>query len=194
VLSAAGPAPPNGPRTPTSSSSHLRGAGKIEESSIPTSEDAGPRRRPVLIGVAGCVAQAESAELLERRPFIDFVVGPDNYLRLPELIERSGGRPSWPMNGRPIGGRFPSLIRQTEPVRLTSSIMRAATTSVHTASSLLPGAGEVPSAPHIRIEMAEWPTGATRDRSSSAKTSIPTGIRDGHAFAALLAEAGRAPD
>jgi len=49
-----------------------------------------PKAGPVLIGIAGCVAQAESEALLKRRPDIDFVVGPDNYLRLPEIIARSG--------------------------------------------------------------------------------------------------------
>lgn len=46
------------------------------------------RKRPLLIGVAGCVAQIERDRLLEGRPFVDFVVGPDAYLRLPEILDR----------------------------------------------------------------------------------------------------------
>src|SRR6056297_3513795 len=37
------------------------------------------------IGVAGCVAQAEGAEIMRRQPMVDLVVGPQSYHRLPEL-------------------------------------------------------------------------------------------------------------
>jgi tRNA-2-methylthio-N6-dimethylallyladenosine synthase len=53
-------------------------------------------RNPGLrIGVAGCVAQAEGAEILARAPTVDLVVGPQAYHRLPELIARreAGERP-----------------------------------------------------------------------------------------------------
>ena len=42
----------------------------------------------MVIGVAGCVAQAEGAAMLERAPFVDIVVGPQAYHRLPELLHR----------------------------------------------------------------------------------------------------------
>jgi tRNA-2-methylthio-N6-dimethylallyladenosine synthase len=42
----------------------------------------------LLIGVAGCVAQAEGQAMLERAPFVDIVVGPQAYHRLPELLHR----------------------------------------------------------------------------------------------------------
>jgi tRNA-2-methylthio-N6-dimethylallyladenosine synthase len=42
----------------------------------------------MMIGVAGCVAQAEGAAMLERAPFVDIVVGPQAYHRLPELLHR----------------------------------------------------------------------------------------------------------
>ena len=42
--------------------------------------------RPDLkIGVTGCVAQAEGAEIFARQPMVDLVVGPQSYHRLPEL-------------------------------------------------------------------------------------------------------------
>ncbi|GJD93539.1 tRNA (N6-isopentenyl adenosine(37)-C2)-methylthiotransferase MiaB [Methylobacterium iners] len=41
------------------------------------------------IVVAGCVAQAEGAEILARTPAVDVVVGPQSYHRLPELLARS---------------------------------------------------------------------------------------------------------
>ncbi len=42
--------------------------------------------RKVLIGVAGCVAQAEGAEIMRRAPAVDLVVGPQSYQRLPALV------------------------------------------------------------------------------------------------------------
>ena len=43
------------------------------------------------IGVAGCVAQAEGAEILRRMPLVDIVVGPQAYHRLPAMA-RAGGQ------------------------------------------------------------------------------------------------------
>ena len=41
------------------------------------------------IAVAGCVAQAEGAEIMRRAPVVDLVVGPQAYHQLPELIART---------------------------------------------------------------------------------------------------------
>ncbi len=41
------------------------------------------------IAVAGCVAQAEGAEITARAPQVDMVVGPQAYHRLPELLARA---------------------------------------------------------------------------------------------------------
>jgi tRNA-2-methylthio-N6-dimethylallyladenosine synthase len=38
------------------------------------------------IAVAGCVAQAEGAEIIRRQPAVDIVVGPQAYHRLPQLL------------------------------------------------------------------------------------------------------------
>ena len=43
------------------------------------------------IGVAGCVAQAEGAEIQRRMPLVDLVVGPQAYHRLPEMLKRVDG-------------------------------------------------------------------------------------------------------
>ena len=43
------------------------------------------------IAVAGCVAQAEGAEIARRVPAVDVVVGPQSYHRLPELLARANG-------------------------------------------------------------------------------------------------------
>ena len=39
------------------------------------------------VGVAGCVAQAEGAEILRRMPLVDLVVGPQSYHRLPAMAK-----------------------------------------------------------------------------------------------------------
>ena len=44
--------------------------------------------RDLLLAVAGCVAQAEGELLVERAPYVDLVVGPQSYHRLPELLAR----------------------------------------------------------------------------------------------------------
>lgn len=45
------------------------------------------RRRPGLrVGILGCLAQSLKDELLERSTTVDFLVGPDSYRTLPELL------------------------------------------------------------------------------------------------------------
>jgi tRNA-2-methylthio-N6-dimethylallyladenosine synthase len=51
------------------------------------------KKRPFLIGVAGCVAQVRQGGLFETRPFIDFVVGPDNYADIPDIVEKAAFAP-----------------------------------------------------------------------------------------------------
>ncbi len=41
-----------------------------------------------IIGVLGCMAQSLKHDLLENRPFVDIILGPDSYRRLPELLHR----------------------------------------------------------------------------------------------------------
>ena len=43
----------------------------------------------MLVAVAGCVAQAEGAEIMRRAPFVDMVFGPQTYHRLPELVAKA---------------------------------------------------------------------------------------------------------
>ncbi|WP_421358577.1 tRNA (N6-isopentenyl adenosine(37)-C2)-methylthiotransferase MiaB [Agrobacterium rosae] len=47
--------------------------------------------REFVIGVAGCVAQAEGEEILRRAPAVDVVIGPQTYHRLPEALRRVRG-------------------------------------------------------------------------------------------------------
>jgi tRNA-2-methylthio-N6-dimethylallyladenosine synthase len=42
----------------------------------------------MVIGVAGCVAQAEGREIIARAPVVDLVIGPQTYHRLPEAVRK----------------------------------------------------------------------------------------------------------
>ncbi len=58
----------------------------------------------MLLAVAGCVAQAEGAEIVARAPVVDLVVGPQSYHRLPEMIARTARR-----SGHALQTDFPAL-------------------------------------------------------------------------------------
>lgn len=45
--------------------------------------------RETLVGIAGCVAQAEGREMIRRAPTVDFVIGPQTYHRLPDAVARA---------------------------------------------------------------------------------------------------------
>lgn len=49
------------------------------------------QRPDLVIGVCGCVAQQEGADLRKRYPLIDIIFGPDRIPALPELLSRARG-------------------------------------------------------------------------------------------------------
>ena len=72
------------------------------------------------IAVAGCVAQAEGAAIVERARVVDLVVGPQSYHRLPELIaEAEGGRRGIVATDFPAEDKFAHLperpVNRTRP-------------------------------------------------------------------------------
>ncbi|WP_375786214.1 tRNA (N6-isopentenyl adenosine(37)-C2)-methylthiotransferase MiaB [Bradyrhizobium sp. Pha-3] len=64
-------------------------------------DEAARQGREMKIAVAGCVAQAEGAEIIHRAPTVDIVVGPQSYHHLPELLKRAQE------NGRALETEFP---------------------------------------------------------------------------------------
>ncbi|SRR5579875_716413 len=51
-------------------------------------------KRPALrLGLLGCMAQHNRAQLIEKAPYLDLVAGPDSYRRLPEFLGRTGFDP-----------------------------------------------------------------------------------------------------
>ncbi|MGL4637374.1 MAG: tRNA (N6-isopentenyl adenosine(37)-C2)-methylthiotransferase MiaB [Beijerinckiaceae bacterium] len=61
----------------------------------------GENARDVQVAVAGCVAQAEGAEIMARAPVVDLVVGPQAYHRLPQLLREAQA------TGQAIDTEFP---------------------------------------------------------------------------------------
>ena len=58
-----------------------------------------------LIAVAGCVAQAEGAEIMRRAPHVDIVLGPQTYHRLPEMVAQVTRARDVKSNGRKCRGK-----------------------------------------------------------------------------------------
>ena len=67
--------------------------------------------KPVVV-VAGCVAQAEGAEIVRRAPAVDVVVGPNAYHRLPALLAAGGGVDT----AMPATSKFDTLPPRRGPV------------------------------------------------------------------------------
>jgi len=61
------------------------------------------------IVVAGCVAQAEGAEIVRRQSAVDLVVGPQNYHRLPQLLRTARRRPGVVDTAFPVEDKFDHL-------------------------------------------------------------------------------------
>jgi tRNA-2-methylthio-N6-dimethylallyladenosine synthase len=70
--------------------------------------------RPI-IAVAGCVAQAEGAEIPRRAPSVDIVVGPQAYHRLPALVEQAAGGRRGIDTDMPLLSKFGALPARRRP-------------------------------------------------------------------------------
>ena len=44
------------------------------------------KKKKLIIGIVGCVAQLHRSKLWDAKPFIDFIIGPDNYWQIPEIL------------------------------------------------------------------------------------------------------------
>ena len=62
----------------------------------------------MILAVAGCVAQAEGAEILARAPYVDIVLGPQTYHRLPEMVARAARAAHGGKGGAVIETDFPA--------------------------------------------------------------------------------------
>lgn len=73
-----------------------------------------------LIAVAGCVAQAEGAEIPRRAPTVDIVVGPQAYHRLPALVDKALRGESAVDTDMPAASKFGALPDRTKQARPTA--------------------------------------------------------------------------
>ena len=48
-------------------------------------------RPDLVLGITGCMAEHLKDRIIERAPYVDLVVGPDAYRRLPDLLDQVGG-------------------------------------------------------------------------------------------------------
>ena len=72
--------------------------------------------RNVTIAVAGCVAQAEGEEISRRAPWVDVVVGPQAYHRLPQLVARTDPPPAGVIDTDfPVEDKFDFLPEEHTP-------------------------------------------------------------------------------
>ncbi|PCH81606.1 MAG: tRNA (N6-isopentenyl adenosine(37)-C2)-methylthiotransferase MiaB [Hyphomicrobiales bacterium] len=70
----------------------------------------------MVIGVAGCVAQAEGEEIVKRAPVVDLVFGPQSYHRLPGLLDRVSNGSKVVETDFPEEDKFDHLPAATEKV------------------------------------------------------------------------------
>ena len=72
----------------------------------------------MLVAVAGCVAQAEGAEILRRAPAVDLVFGPQTYHRLPQLLARRKAEGRAVVEAEfPAEDKFEGLSHSLSPVK-----------------------------------------------------------------------------
>jgi tRNA-2-methylthio-N6-dimethylallyladenosine synthase len=76
----------------------------------------------MIIAVAGCVAQAEGEEIMRRAPYVDVVLGPQTYHRLPEMVARAFRATARPGRGAgildtefPVESKFDHLPEAAAP-------------------------------------------------------------------------------
>jgi len=69
----------------------------------------------MILAVAGCVAQAEGAEIRARAPFVDMVFGPQTYHQLPEMVARAARAAGEPIVNTefPVESKFDLLPEAT---------------------------------------------------------------------------------
>jgi tRNA-2-methylthio-N6-dimethylallyladenosine synthase len=77
-------------------------------------ERAAAGKGSLMIGVTGCVAQAEGGEIVRRARGVDLVVGPQSYQRLPELIAAASRGGAVVETDFDVGGKFGALDRLGE--------------------------------------------------------------------------------
>lgn len=88
------------------------------------------KNKNMILAVGGCVGQAEGAEIMRRAPYVDIVLGPQTYHRLPEMIaraQRSRDKREGPGRGVldvefPVESKFDSLPQDHTEVGISAFV------------------------------------------------------------------------
>ncbi|HEX7091425.1 MAG TPA: MiaB/RimO family radical SAM methylthiotransferase [Longimicrobiales bacterium] len=104
------------------------------------------KHRPdLVIGVTGCMAQRMGEALLDRAPYVDLVMGPDGYRRLPDVLRDL--RPGWLPGGAGAGddaaGARPA-VRAAPAGRRELPVLGAVPAAASAAASVAGAAGARP--------------------------------------------------
>ena len=111
------------------------------------------QREGVIIGVGGCVAQQEGANLLKRIPYLDLVFGTHNIHKLPQMIEQVETSRS-----RPVETAF-----YREPFYMEDSDGRTSAQGAKAFVTIMQGCNKVCSfciVPHVRGREVSRPSGS----------------------------------
>lgn len=79
-------------------------------------EDREARGGSMMIGVAGCVAQAEGEEIIRRSPIVDLVFGPQSYHKLPDLLVKAKAGKGLVETDFPVEDKFAALPKPDKAV------------------------------------------------------------------------------
>ncbi len=78
----------------------------------------------MIVAVAGCVAQAEGAEIVRRVPAVDLVFGPQTYHRLPQILAKAEATGKAVIETEfPAEDKFETLATAKNPVRGVSAFL-----------------------------------------------------------------------
>jgi tRNA-2-methylthio-N6-dimethylallyladenosine synthase len=84
--------------------------GRIRDIKIAAKQDG----RDVMVAVAGCVAQAEGAEIVRRAPMVDLVIGSQNTHRLPDFVSKAKAGKAIVDTEFPVEDKFDHLAPPTK--------------------------------------------------------------------------------
>jgi len=88
---------------------------------VPIKKKLAKKGKKTNIVVAGCVAQAEGSEIINRQPFVDIVVGPQTYHKLPEFLSKIQKSSSKIVDTNfPVENKFDTLEHNRDVANVTS--------------------------------------------------------------------------
>ena len=65
----------------------------------------------LILGLSGCLVQKEPEEVLQRAPYLDFILGTSNFYQLPEVLKEISGNDN---RKKQVGKRYTRIVRVEE--------------------------------------------------------------------------------